>query len=224
MLTNIDAIIFDLDGTLIDSMWLWKAIDIDYLAKFNIEFPDDLQDNLEGKSFTETAMYFKERFDIPDSIEEIKETWNTMALDYYVNKVPLKEGVLEFLDLLKSKGIKIGIATSNSRFLVEKVLSKLNISEYFDTIRTSCEVKEGKPSPDVYLKVAEDLEVSPSRCLVFEDVPNGIKAGKNANMKVCAIQDDFSKKMEEEKKMLADYFIDNYYQLLEQNEEYKNEA
>ncbi len=69
MLDKVRAIIFDLDGTLIDSMWLWKQIDIDYLKRFGHELPEDLQESIEGKSFTETAQYFKNRFDIPDSIK-----------------------------------------------------------------------------------------------------------------------------------------------------------
>ena len=71
----------------------------------------------------------------------------------------------------------------------------------------------GKPAPDVYLKVADDLRVSPGECLVFEDVPNGILAGKNAGMEVCAVDDAFSRPDEEEKKRLADYFIHDYYEI-----------
>ena len=77
-------------------------------------------------------------------------------------------------------------------------------------MRTSCEVSAGKPAPDVYLKVAEDLQVDPASCLVFEDIPNGILAGKNAGMEVCAVDDEFSRPLEQEKKRLADYFIHDF--------------
>ncbi len=97
MFDKIKAAIFDMDGTLVDSMWLWKTIDIDYLAKHNLELPEDLQESIEGMSFSETAAYFKKRFVIEDDVETIKEEWNTMAADYYQNKVPLKENVLEFI-------------------------------------------------------------------------------------------------------------------------------
>lgn len=214
MLKDIDAVIFDLDGTLIDSMWMWKSIDIEYLAKFGIEFPEDLQRSIEGMSFSETAVYFKQRFSLPDSLEQIKNDWNRMAWDKYLNEVPLKEGVREFLDYLKEKNISLGIATSNSRELAELVINKHNISGYFASIRTSCEVDKGKPHPDIYLRVAKDLGVEPERCLVFEDVIQGIMAGKSANMKVCAVYDEFSKDDEEQKKSLADYYIRSMKELI----------
>lgn len=210
MLNNIDAVIFDLDGTLIDSMWMWKQIDIEFLARHGIELPEDLQQAIAGMSFTETAAYFKERFHLAESVQEIKDCWNEMAYEKYMNEAPLKTGVLKFLQDLKKNNIKTGIATSNSRHLVEAVTRQLGISMYFDTIRTSCEVKKGKPAPDIYLFVASELGVEPERCLVFEDITEGIMAGKNANMKVCAVEDDFSMFQLEEKMRLADYYVKNY--------------
>lgn len=213
MLKNIEAVIFDLDGTLVDSMWMWKQIDIDYLARYNLDFPSDLQKVIEGFSFTETAEYFKKRFKLADNIDKIKSDWNDMARDIYANKVPMKEGAMDFLNYLKSKKIPMGIATSNSRELAEIVLDKHNIKGYFDSIRTSCQVDKGKPSPDVYLQVAKDLQVEAENCLVFEDVPQGIMAGKNANMKVCAVYDEHSKKETEQKKRLAEYYIHSMTEL-----------
>ncbi len=215
MLNNIDAVIFDLDGTLVDSMWMWKSIDIEYLKRFGIELPKDLQKCVEGMSFSETAIYFKERFDLPDSLDEIKSAWNQMAWEKYMKEVPLKDGVKEFLVHLKEQNIPAGIATSNSRELAELVVERHGIREYFSSIRTSCEVAKGKPSPDIYLLVAKDLGVKPERCLVFEDVIHGVMAGKNANMMVCAVHDDFSKKDEEEKIKLADYYVNSMKEVLE---------
>ncbi len=214
MLKDIDAVIFDLDGTLVDSMWMWKAIDIEYLARFAIEFPIDLQSEIEGMSFSETAIYFKNTFSIPDSLDKIKSDWNNMAWDKYLHEVPLKEGVREFLEYLKLNKIPAGIATSNSRELVDLIINKHNISEYFASIRTSCEVEKGKPSPDIYLRVAMDLMVDPARCLVFEDIVPGIMAGKNANMKVCAVYDDFSANEEKEKIRLSNYYIRSMNEIL----------
>lgn len=214
MLTNKKAVIFDLDGTLIDSMLMWDEINVEYLGQFGLEVPKDLQKKISGMSFTEAAVYFKETFHLPVSIEEIKEAWNEMAMYKYVHEVPLKPGVLEFLKKLKRRGIKTGIATSNSVELVKAVLESLQIAEYFDEVHTSCEVPKGKPAPDIYLLVAKYLLVAPEQCLVFEDVPEGIMAGKRAGMQVCAIEDDFSKSMVEEKKALADYYIADYREIL----------
>ncbi|MDD5935081.1 MAG: HAD family phosphatase [Clostridiales bacterium] len=208
MLEGIKAVIFDLDGTLIDSMWMWKAIDIEYLGRYGYECPETLQREIEGMSFTETANFFKERFHLPDPIQKIKDDWNAMAFDKYKNEVTMKPGMLELLKELRKKGIKTGIATSNSKELVNTVIESLQIGEYFDEIHTSCEVAKGKPAPDIYLLVAKCLGVEPKDCLVFEDVPLGIMAGKNAGMKVCAVADDYSKAMAEEKRELADYWRD----------------
>lgn len=214
MLKDKKAVIFDLDGTLIDSMWMWESIDIEYLGRFDIPYEKDIQQQIEGMSFSETAVYFKERFHIPDSLEQMKHDWDQLAYEKYQNEVPLKKGALAFLNYLKEHGIKMGIATSNSKNLVKVVLEKHQIASYFDSIHTACEVEKGKPAPDIYLLVAKELGVEPKECLVFEDVPQGIMAGKNAGMTTCAVEDPFSKEQRELKKEYADYYIDNYFELL----------
>ena len=213
MLRNKKAVIFDLDGTLVDSMWMWKAIDIEYLGKFGVPMPKTLQKDIEGMSFSETAVYFKETFQIPDSLEEIKADWNRMAYEKYTREVALKTGAKEFLEYCKKEGIKIGIATSNSRELVDATLEALNIADYFDCVMTACEVAKGKPAPDIYLAVAEKFGINPVHCLVFEDIEMGILAGKNAGMEVCAVEDEFSMDQMELKKKLSDYYIKDYYEI-----------
>lgn len=209
------AVIFDLDGSLVDSMWIWKAIDMEYLGKFGIELPPDLQDSIGGKSFTETAIYFKERFQIPDSLEQIKEDWNRMAYDKYANEVPLKPGVREFLDYCMEHQIRLGIATSNSRELVDNIVRTHELIDYFDCVMTGCEVAKGKPAPDIYLAVAKQLKAAPADCLVFEDIVQGIQAGKAAGMQVCAVDDAFSRAQEKEKRNLADYYIHHYNEVMD---------
>lgn len=210
MLENIDAVIFDLDGSLVDSMWLWKEIDIEYLGGFGIPLPEDLQSKIEGMSFHETALYFKEHFPIEDSLDKIKADWNRMAWDKYTNEVPLKPGIPDFLKGCKENGIKLGIATSNSRELVGNIVRVHKLQDYFSSIVTGCDVERGKPAPDVYLAAASQLQVLPERCLVFEDIIPGIQAGKNAGMRVCAVEDTYSMHVKEEKKALADYYIESY--------------
>lgn len=211
---DIRAVLFDLDGTLIDSMWIWEQIDDEFLGKYGLPVPEDLHDEIEGMSFSETAVYFKNRFHLPLSLEEIKDIWNHMAMDKYLNVVPLKPGVPEFLDWMKAKGIPAGIATSNSRELVDGVLKARKLEAYFSCVATGCEVNAGKPAPDIYLHVAGVLSVPPSACMVFEDIPAGIRAGKSAGMTVTAIEDDFSAALREEKKRLADYYITDYRELI----------
>ena len=152
--------------------------------------------------FTETAVFFKKRFGIEDSLEEIKAAWISMATEKYCNEVPLKDGVKEFLEYLKEQKIPSAICSSNSIELIKMI--------------TCCDVSASKPAPDVYLAAAKALNVSPENCLVFEDVPMGILAGKNAGMKVCAVEDSYSKEQMEQKKKLADYYIKDYDEVLNQ--------
>lgn len=214
MLRQKDAIIFDLDGTLVDSMWMWRTIDIEYLGLYGIELPEDLQKEIEGLSFYGTAVYFKDRFQIPDSIEEIHKVWLSMADHKYRHEVPLKKGVPEFLEYAKNNGIKMAIASSNSLELIEAVLQAHKIRSYFDVICTCDDVKHSKPAPDVYLKAAELLGVSPKRCIVFEDIVKGIQAGKAAGMTTYAVQDVYSRDAEEEKRAVSDGFIYDYTELI----------
>ena len=207
------AVLFDLDGTLVDSMWMWHQIDIEYLSGFGLECPPDLEKVIEGMSFSETAVYFKERFQLPKSLDEIKQAWVEMSLEKYRSQVPLKKGARRFLEYLKEHGILAGIATSNGQAMVEAVLESLKIRPYFQVVATACDVANGKPAPDIYLEVAKRLGVEPASCMVFEDVPAGIQAGKSAGMEVCAVEDDFSVKMRAEKEQLADYFSEDYEEL-----------
>ena len=210
MLDGIEAVLFDLDGTLVDSLWVWHEIDIEYLGRFGLTLPAGLQEDIGGMSFTETALYVKERFQIPDCVEKIKEDWNQMAWEKYTHQVPLKKGVSDFLALCRERGIRLGIATSNSRELVENILKTHGLEGYFDCIVTGCEVNKGKPSPDVYLEAARRCGVSPHDCLVCEDIVPGILAGKSAVMRVCAEEDTYSVEQREEKQRLSDYYISDY--------------
>ena len=214
MLQDIKAVIFDVDGTIADSMWMWKQIDIEYLGKFGITLPDDLQKNIEGMSFRETAIYFKERFRISDSIEKMMEDWNAMAAHKYQHEIPLKKAVKEFIALCKNKELLLGIATSNSAELLGYLLKAHEVTDCFDVIITGSDGLKGKPAPDMYLEAAKRLNVDPKDCLVFEDIMPGILAGKRAGMKVCAVDDLYSKEVLADKKTEADYFIESFEEML----------
>ena len=214
-LDKIEAVIFDVDGTVVDSMWMWKRIDKEYLSRFDIPLPDTLQAEIEGWSFYETALYFQKRFGITDPPEKIMADWNEMAWEKYEKEVPLKAGVRDFMQLCQDRGIKMGIATSNSRELMETIERVHGLTKYISCIRTGSEVPKGKPEPDIYLAVADSLQVDPAKCLVFEDLAAGITAGKRAGMKVCAVQDAYSLDSDREKRRLADYYIEEFGQILE---------
>ncbi len=210
MKNKYDAVIFDLDGTLIDSMWVWEDVDDQFLKENNLTLHENLETHLEGKGFTETAEFFKEYFNLEHSVEDIKIRWNDIASVNYREKVVLKEDVIEFLEYLKSKGMKMGIATSNSRVLVEIILKKFEIDKYFSSVKISCDVEKGKPFPFVYQAVASELGVECSRCLVFEDVVNGVLAGKRAGMTVWGIEDRQSEESKQRVKEVADNWVNDY--------------
>ena len=215
MLEYKDAVIFDLDGTIADSMDLWSEIDREFFAERGMEMPPTLAKNIEGMSFTETAEYFVQTFNLPETVEELKKIWTGKAFDQYAHHIELKPGVREFMDYLKERRMPIGIATSNSKELLEVFLKAQQLEGMIDASVTSDDGCAGKPAPDVYLKAADLLHVKPERCLVFEDITNGILAGKNAHMTVCAVEDAFSLHLTEEKKRLADYYIRDFREALE---------
>lgn len=213
MLENFDAVIFDFDGTLVDSMWMWRQIDIEFLGERGIALPEDLQERIEGMSFNETAKEFQKIFSLKETVEELTSIWNQMAYKKYESEITLKPGAKDFIKRAKSMGLKLGIASSNSIELITVATHSLGIHEYFDDILSANDVARGKPFPDVYLKSADNLKVLPSRCLVFEDITKGIEAGKNAGMTVCAVDDDYSSESIVEKKAKADYYIYDYKEI-----------
>ena len=216
MIEHIQAVIFDIDGTLVDSMGVWYDIDVEYFKLLGIPMPPTLQKDIEGMSFTETAVYFKETFQLTEkTIDDIKLDWIRMAHEKYLYEIKSKPGAKEFIKFLKEKGIKTGCATSNEKSLAMAALQPHGWSDKMNSVRTACEVCKGKPALDIYLKVADDLGVKPENCLVFEDIPNGMRAGKAAGMTVIGVEDEGAKKYRSEIDEICDYFITDYYDMLE---------
>lgn len=189
MLNNIKGVIFDLDGTLVDSMGVWAKIDVDYLNNLGHEVPNNLKEEITHLGFKEVAKYFKKRFNIADSEEEIMKTWHDMAYIEYKENIKLKPGAREFLKQLKESNIKIALATSNSYPLLEVSLKSNGIFDLFDSITITGEVSRGKNFPDVYLLAAERLGLDPKDCAVFEDILPAVKGALSAGMKVFAVED-----------------------------------
>ena len=214
MFTNIKAAIFDLDGTLVESMNVWGNIDVNFLVKRGIPAPDDLFEHTAPLNAIAKAAYFKENYDINDSIEDIVNEFIDMGYKEYSANVRLKDGAKEYLDHLKSKGIKLSIATGNTPRLVEAALKSNDIYNYFDLVVTSDEVNNGKDKPDIYLHSAKKLKVQPDECIVFDDILPAVLGAKLAGMKVIAVYDKYAEHQIEDIKRNADHFVYNFDELL----------
>ncbi|MDD4310074.1 MAG: HAD family phosphatase [Candidatus Cloacimonetes bacterium] len=208
------AIIFDLDGTLIDSMQLWRSVDAEFLNSRGITVPADLFAHLpHGNSFVQTAQYFKDRFALPDSVQSIMQEWTDMVCHHYETSIQLKPGVKGLITELVCLEIQIGLGTSNSLELAQKSLIYNGIWDYFKCAVTGDLHLKGKPFPDIYLLAAERLGVSPIECLVIEDTLTGVQAGKAAGMSVFAIYDEDSREHHNRIQELADGFYMDYASL-----------
>ena len=179
-----EAVIFDMDGVLIDSEPLHFEVDQLVLRKLNI---------YEGKSYlerfvgyTNPAMWqiIKEEFSIESTIEELIELQMTVKLSHLEqSNYEAIEGIKELLKELQSYNVPIAIASSSPRIFIEAVIKKIQIVEYFQDWISGEEVPKSKPEPDVFLKAAELLNVNPERCMVIEDSKSGTIAAKSAGMK-----------------------------------------
>ena len=211
---NFKGAIFDLDGTLFDSMGIWKEVDIAFFRNHGMRMPSDYQDKIKDMHFRTMAIYTKERFKMRSSIESIMDEWCELCYDKYANEVPLKAGVREFLDLLKENGIKIAFATANTTQLSEVCLKNNEIFDYFDTGAYLHETLTDKSDPDVYLLASERLGLSPSECIVFEDLLAGINGAVKGGFAVCGVYDKHSRKDTRYIKQIADYYINSFEELL----------
>lgn len=210
------AVIFDLDGTLIDSMGIWLDVDKEYLIKRKIPVPDDLfEDVPEGNSFNEICQYFKDKFSLPDSIEEIGAEWIEMVGQHYKTDIKLNDGAEELIKFLYEQKVKMAIGTSNTKYLADTVLKANGVLHYFDSVVAGCEEIKGKPYPDIFLKAAEELGIDSKDCLVIEDTIHGVRAAHKAKMDAFAIFDDNDTHDIENLKKEADFYAEDCWEILE---------
>jgi len=211
---GIEAVIFDFDGTLVDSKPIWKEINKLFLAQLNLPYPSGLEQELEGKSYLEIAEYFITRFNLSQSPESIIAYWNQLNFNVFLKEMQFKKGAKELLEKLKNYNYKLGIASSNSVELIDSFLKRSCKQKYFTSIRTPCEGIRSKPYPDLYQYVALDLDVIPSKCLVFEDSLNGILAGNRAGMRTCSVYDDSASHDIQKIMKKADFSISDFRDLV----------
>ena len=206
--------IFDLDGTLIDSMGVWETIDIKFLEKRYISLPKDYIEKINSMSFEEVAKYTIKRFNLNESVESLIKEWNDMAVYEYSHNIKLKPKVKEYLIKLKENNIKIGLATSSPKELYEPVLKNNKIYDYFDTFTSVEDVKRDKNYPDIYLCTAKKLGLKPNECIGFEDILIGVNTLKKADFNAVGVYDKYSHKDIDKIKAVCDKFIYSFEELL----------
>ena len=167
-----------------------------------------------GNSFKEICQYFKDKFNLPDSIEEIGAEWTGMVEKHYKSDVKLKPNAKELIKYLSMNNVKIAIGTSNTKYLTETVLRANGVLNFFDSIVAGCEDIKGKPFPDIFLKAAEEINVTPGDCLVIEDTLHGVLAAHNGGMDAFAIFDDNDTHEVNAIRNEADYYADNFKEIL----------
>lgn len=204
------AFIFDLDGTLTDSMYVWVNADRKFLGKFGIEPDDEYNRTITSLTFTEGVNYIKTRYNIDMTQEEIMNELYNLAYDEYEKNVNLKKGVIEFLDRVKKQRIKLGIATSSIKDMCYAVLKRHDILKYFDTIVFSDDVGVNKTFPDIYIETAKRLGEDIKNCVVFEDVPHAAMGAKKSGAFVVGVYDEFSDDKKEEMEKICDKYINSF--------------
>ncbi|MBQ4145325.1 MAG: HAD family phosphatase [Clostridia bacterium] len=208
------AAIFDMDGTLIDSMWVWRNLLKDFLRKLNIEAPEHILNEVTHMSIKQSSAYVQEYFNLPMTAEEVRLEWREMVYNAYSENIKLKMGAEEYLRSLKNKGVKLAIATSCDKGLCEICLENNNIDELFDVITYADEVGKGKNFPDIYVECLKRLGCVAEETVLFEDILVAIKTGKKLGMKTVAVQDDSAEPDWDEMKKEADLFIKDFTEII----------
>ena len=182
----IEAVVFDLDGVLLDSEQLWDEVREGLARERGGRWHEGAQADMMGMSSREWSVYMHERIGLPEPPEEISAEVVHRMLDRYTRELPLIPGAVEAVERIAARW-PLGLASSSNRELIDAALEAAGLARYFRVTVSSEEVERGKPAPDVYLEAARRLEVVPAHCAAIEDSQNGIRSAKAAGMRVIAI-------------------------------------
>ncbi len=201
--------IFDLDGTLLDSMFIWDTIGEEYLRSLGKEPHEDLKETFMTLTLEEAAVYYREHYGVTLSVKEIVDGVNAMVEQTYRTKVTLKPGIAEYLAWLKENGVRMCVATVTDRYLVEETLERLGVRHYFSEIFTCAEVGFGKDKPVIYQKALEHLETEKRDTYVFEDMLFALNTAKTDGFPTVGVYDRHEAHQDELKE-LSDYYIRDF--------------
>lgn len=202
--------IFDMDGVLLDSTYIWNGLGARYLRSYGIEPEENLGAKLRVMRMSDVAAYFRSQYQIPRTEAEIIQELNDSVDQEYLDIAPAKPEADKFLALLKMNGVTMYVATATERHLAEAALQRTGLLRYFKGIMTCAEAGASKTSPKIYEKCLTRLRCDKAHCVVFEDSLHAIRTAKEAGFRVAAIYDDSSVHHQDEIQALADYWIWSY--------------
>lgn len=205
----IKGAIFDLDGTLFDSMFIWDTIGEIYLRSTGYEPKENLNETFKTMSLYNAACYYRSEYGVTLSVDEITDGVNRMIEKYYMHEVQLKPGAYEFIRHLDNIGVKMCIATATDKYLVEAALERCGISDYFSEIFTCTSVGHGKDEPDIYREALRHLGTAKEETLIFEDAVYAARTAKKDGFKVVAVCDR-SEENQTELRRIADYCLADF--------------
>ena len=203
----IKGIIFDVDGTLLDSMHIWGELGKRYLSFVGIEAKPGLAKILFPMSLDESSEYLKNEYYLPDSVEKITEDTIEILSNFYRYEATPKKGAVDFIKRMQNRNIPMAIATSGDRRILDTALERLGISDCFTAILTCSDLKTNKREPIIYLRAAELLGTKPEETAIFEDVLHAIKAARSAGFITYAVEDISSMQDRKEIKRTADFYL-----------------
>ena len=208
----IQGVIFDFDGTLFDSMFIWDSAGEVYLRSMGKEPEDDLQKVLKPMSLLQSAEYIREKYQIPLSVAEIMDGVNRTVEGFYFRTVEPKPGVIGFLEELRRRNIRMCIATATDRYQVEAALQRCGMRHFFSGIFTCTEVGSGKDRPDIFRKAMEHLQTDRGTTVIMEDAYHAVHTAKQDGFAVVGVYDSHESR-QQELLQLADLFLADYFDL-----------